>query len=85
MSDLTPDPNLDRVGRIAANLGDRIRGEDPRHMYDELVRLCANHPAKAAQLIMCFAAWFDPDEEVDELVSRARTITAEHPTLRRSA
>lgn len=79
---MTPDPNLDRVGRIAAGLGDRIRDEDPREMYDELVNLCAKHPAKAAQLIMCLAAWFDPEEETSELVRRARSITMAHPRLR---
>lgn len=80
--DLSPDPNLDRVGRIAAQLGERIRDEDPRQMYEELVALCARQPAKAAQLIMTFAIWFDPDEDNDELVARARRITRTHPLLR---
>lgn len=83
--DWNPDSNLDRVGRITAQLGERIRDEDPRRMFDELVKLCAEHPGKAAQLIMCFAAWFDPDEDDTELVSRARAVATVHPMLRRSA
>ena len=82
MIDLNPDANIDRVARIAAELGERIRDEDPQTMYDELVALCQFHPAKAAQLIMCHAAWFNPDETVSTLVARAQSITAEHPRLR---
>lgn len=83
--DLSPDPNLDRVGRIAAELGDRIRDEDPKRLYDELVLLCRYHPAKAAQLLMCLAAWFDPDEETGELVARARSVAMTHPGLEKTA
>lgn len=83
--DMRPDPNLDRVGRIAAELGDRIRDEDPKRLYDELVLLCRYHPAKAAQLLMCHAAWLDPDEETSELVARARSVAMAHPGLGRTA
>lgn len=83
--DCSPDPNLDRVAHIAADLGDRIRDEDPRRIYDELVLLCRFHPAKAAQLLMCFAAWFDPDEPASELIGRARAVSMSHPGLGRSA
>ncbi|AQT82497.1 hypothetical protein B1R94_02110 [Mycolicibacterium litorale] len=74
--DFSPDPNLDRVGRITSGLGERIREEDPREMFDELVSLCAWHPAKAAQIIMCFAVWFDPLEDTPTLVGRARAVSA---------
>lgn len=83
--DTTPDDNLDRVGRIAAQLGDRIRDEDPKRLYDELVLLCTYHPAKATQLLMTLAAWFDPEEDESELVARARAINMVHPALRVSA
>jgi len=76
MSDFTPDPNLNRVAGIAADLGARIRDEDPRVMYGELVALCAGHPAKAAQLLMCLAAWFDPDEPAETLFARVKAITS---------
>lgn len=73
--DYAPEDNLNRVATRAAALADRIRDEDPRELFDELVGLCAGHPAKAAQLLMAFAAWFDPEEETGVLVSRARAIT----------
>ncbi len=74
--DWQPDSNLDRVAHYAAELGDRIREEDPREMFEHLAAFCAGHPAKAAQLLMTFAAWFDPQEETGVLVARARDITA---------
>ena len=83
--DYSRDSDLNRVARFAAELGDRIRDEDPREMFDELVALCAKHPGKAAQLMMCFCAWFDPDEEDAELVARARAISNIHPKLARPA
>jgi tRNA isopentenyl-2-thiomethyl-A-37 hydroxylase MiaE len=75
MVDTAPDRDLNRVARIAAELGDRIREEDPRRLFDELVLLCRFHPAKAAQLLMCLAAWFDVDEDTATLVARARAVT----------
>ena len=45
-------------------------------MFEHLTQFCAGHPAKAAQLLMTFAAWFDPDEETGVLVARVRDITA---------
>lgn len=73
--DLIPDPNLDRVARITRQLAERIRDEDPATLFRELQALCREHPAKAAQIIVCFAAWFDPDEEPETLVARARAVT----------
>lgn len=76
MTDLHPDHNLDRVARITAELGERIREEDPHEVYRHLLNLCAHHPAKAAQVLMCFAAWFDPECPTSVLVSRAQAATA---------
>lgn len=78
--DFAPDPNLDRVARITAELGLRIREEDPIRIFRELVDLCRYHPAKAAQVIMCFAAWFDIEQTSEELVSRASAISAARGT-----
>lgn len=69
--DLAPDPDLDRVAGIAADLGEWIRTEDTGRMYDECVALCAGHPMKAAQLLMVFAVWFDPDVRASVLQRRA--------------
>lgn len=74
--DFTPDPNLARVAGIACELGQRIREEDTRRMFDHLMHLCHRHPAKAAQLIMVFCAWFDPDAPISVLGDRAEAITA---------
>ena len=74
--DLVPDHDLHRVARFAADLGERIRDEDPRRLFDELVLLCQYHPAKAAQLLMTHAAWFDPAQTTETLTSRAAAITA---------
>jgi tRNA isopentenyl-2-thiomethyl-A-37 hydroxylase MiaE len=78
--DMSPDANLDRVGRLASDLGYRIRDEEPRRLFDELVLLCRYHPAKAAQLLMCLAAWFDVDEDTSVLVERARAVTESRVT-----
>lgn len=84
MIDYKPDHDLDRVAGIAVDLGERVREEDPRRMYDDLVDLCAKHPAKAAQLIMCFAVWFDPNTTTSELIARAQEVSGAR-THRRSA
>lgn len=76
MTDFAPDQNLNRVARITADLGQRIREEDPDRLFGELINLCHDHPAKAAQIIMCFAAWFDIEQKTDELVARARAASA---------
>lgn len=75
--DTLPDPNLDNVADIALNIVEKIREEDPRRLFDELKYLCRRHPAKAAQLIMTFAAWFDPEVPVRELWRRVEEITAD--------
>ena len=75
MIDWTPDSNLHRVARFAAELADRIREEDPRELYEELTSLCHRHPAKATQMLMALAAWFDPDQTTAQLVARAESIS----------
>lgn len=73
--DYAPEPDLDAVADYAAELGIRIRDEDPYAIYGQLVALCAKRPAKAAQVLMTFAAWFDPWTPRSALVSRAEAIT----------
>ncbi|WP_081392242.1 hypothetical protein [Mycolicibacterium fortuitum] len=73
--DLTPDPNLDRVADIALGMAVKIRDEDPRRLYSELVALAQQHPAKAAQVTMCLAAWLDPDTSTSTLWARVEAIT----------
>lgn len=75
MIDWTPDSNLHRVARFAAELADRIRDEDPRELFEELANLCHRHPAKAAQMLMAHAAWFDPEQTTAQLVARAESIS----------
>lgn len=74
MIDYMPEKNLHVVARYAAELGERIREEDPREMFGELQKFAHHHPAKAAQLLMCFAAWFDPEETTETLTARAQQI-----------
>ncbi|OMB79231.1 hypothetical protein [Mycolicibacterium conceptionense] len=54
--DLAPEADVDRVAEAALLVTDRLT--DPQ-LYFELVDLCRDHPAKAAQIIMCLAAWHD--------------------------
>lgn len=75
MTDFNPDPNLHRVARIACELADRIRDDDPRRLFDELVNLCHRHPAKASQVIMALLAWFDTDATTTQLGDRAEAIS----------
>lgn len=74
--DPTPDPNLDRVGRYAINLAERIRDEDPREMYDDMQHFAHHHPAKCAQIIMALAALVDPTERPYTMAARVEAITA---------
>jgi hypothetical protein len=83
--DLNPDSDLDRVAEIAYGIAERIRDEDPRRLYNELVNLCHRHPAKAAQIVMAFAAWFDPDEHTEVLWARVRGIAAARTAAMRVA
>ncbi|MCA2275470.1 hypothetical protein JF780_05620 [Mycobacterium intracellulare] len=75
--DRTADPDLDNVADIAVGVAEKIRDHDPRRLFDELADLCRWHPAKAAQLIMTFAAWFDTDVPVHTLWARVYAITAD--------
>lgn len=75
--DRSPDSDLNNVADIAVGIAEKIRDHDPRRLFDELTALCRWHPAKAAQLIMTFAAWFDPDVPVQTLWQRVDAITAD--------
>lgn len=82
--DFNPDADLDRVAGVAIELTDAIREDDPRRVYTELLALCERHPAKAAQVLMCFAAWFDPNVSTQTLWARVESITQAR-TLGRTA
>lgn len=75
VTDWAPEADLHLVARYAAELGERIREENPAQMFNTLAHFAHDHPAKAAQMLMCFAAWFDPDETTATLTARAAAIT----------
>ncbi|ETZ58006.1 hypothetical protein GBQ45_03420 [Mycobacterium avium subsp. hominissuis] len=75
--DRSPDPDLDQVASIAVGVAEKIRDDDRRLLFDQLTDLCRWHPAKAAQLIMTFAAWFDLDVPVQALWARVHDITGD--------
>lgn len=79
--DLNPDPDLDNVAQIAYGIAEKIRNQPPRQLFDALVALAQQHPAKMAQLIMTYAAWFDTEQPVWQLWDRVQAVTDDH-TLR---
>lgn len=76
--DWAPDPDLDRVAEIALGIAEKIREDDPCRLYGELSYLAYRHPAKLAQIAMCLAAWFNPNEPVRCLWERVESIAAAH-------
>ncbi|MDG5773918.1 hypothetical protein [Mycolicibacterium fortuitum] len=64
-----PEPDLDTVANHALTITQRLTD---RELYPELVNLCRNHPAKAAQVLMCLAAWHD-GADPETLAERAET------------
>ncbi|AGI12994.1 hypothetical protein PBI_BUTTERS_47 [Mycobacterium phage Butters] len=83
--DMTPETSLDRVANIAIDVAEKIREDDPRRLYAELVNLAQWHPAKAAQITMALAAFFNPDEGIDTLRRRVEAITAPRHHVMRAA
>ncbi|KLO31902.1 hypothetical protein ABW16_01925 [Mycolicibacter heraklionensis] len=75
--DYAPTRNIDRVADDAVEIAEKIRRVDHYQLYGELVELCAMHPAKGAQLLMAFAAWFDLDMTMVDLQIRAEQTAAE--------
>ncbi|MFA5608324.1 MAG: hypothetical protein WDA07_14295 [Leucobacter sp.] len=73
--DLSPEPDLDQVAEIALGIAERIREEDLRRLFEELQALAHKHPAKFAQVVMCLAAWFDPNVTTQTLWERVESIT----------
>jgi hypothetical protein len=64
----------DEIAATAIHLSDSIR-TDPRSVHEQLVKWCRNEPEKAAQVLMCFAAWTDPDDP-ELLADRAEAVAA---------
>lgn len=73
--DWKPEPDLHLVARDAAELGERIREEDLRGIFEQLQAQAHLRPARTAQMLMCFAAWFNPEETTETLTRRAESIT----------
>jgi len=71
--DFQAEDDLDRIAEIAVGLYERML-ESPDRLYAELVGLCAQHPAKAAQVLMCLVAWFDPDVPCTRLWQRVEHL-----------
>lgn len=71
--DLQAEGDLDRIAEIAVGLYERML-ESPDKLYAELVGLCAQHPAKAAQVLMCMVAWFDPEIPCGQLWQRVEHL-----------
>lgn len=70
--DLAPERDLDVVAECSLTITNRLT--DPR-LYFELIDLCRQHPAKAAQIIMCLAAWHD-GADAETLADRARAAAS---------
>lgn len=71
--DLQAEDDLDRIAEIAVGLYERML-ESPDRLYAELVGLCAQHPAKSAQVLMCMVAWFDPEVPCTQLWQRVEHL-----------
>lgn len=63
----------DEIAAEALRLADQIR-TDPQAVHEQLVEWCRLEPEKAAQLLMCFAAWTDPDDP-EVLADRAEAVS----------
>ena len=72
--DQTGETDMDVLGEIALGIVEKVREFDSRKLFEELAELCHYHPYKGAQLIMCFAAWFNPDDTTSTLGERAMAI-----------
>jgi hypothetical protein len=73
--DLTPESDPDVVAEVAYGIAEKLRDDDLRVLHNELLDLCRWHPARAAQVITCLAAWFDPETPVSVLWERCESIT----------
>lgn len=69
-----PDPEV--VAEKAMVFVERVREDDPAMVFAEVQALCQWHPAKAAQVLITLAAWFNPDESTESLVRRVQSISA---------
>jgi hypothetical protein len=65
----------DEIAAAALRWCDDIRSKPPAVLHRELVDWCAQEPQKAAQVIMCFSAWTDPDDP-EQLADRAEQAAA---------
>lgn len=73
--DLSLEADLDVVAEVAFGLAESIRDDHPDRVFRETVSLCELHPARAAQVMLALAAWFDPEVSVKILWSRVEAIT----------
>lgn len=65
----------DDIAAAAIRIADDIRTKPTAALHEQLVKWCAEQPAQAAQVLMCFAAWTDPDDP-ETLADRAESVAA---------
>lgn len=73
--DLSGEQDMDRLAAHAISIAEKLRDEDTNRLFDELMNLAQWHPAKTAQLVLCLAAWFDPNVTTRTLWTRVEAIT----------
>lgn len=77
---------MDALAEYAYSIAEKIRDEDTNRLFEELTSLAQWHPAKAAQVIMALAAWFDPGTTTALLWNRVEAISEDRRNaLRRTA
>lgn len=69
------DPDLDQIADDALEFAVRIREEDPRRVFEDVMRLVTRQPGRATQILLALAAFANPDEGVDSLSRRVWAIT----------
>lgn len=83
--DFSGEQDMDVVATYAFSIAEKIRDEDTQRLLDELTHLAQWHPAKAAQVTMALAAWFDPNITTAILFDRVYSITEDRREVLRQS
>jgi hypothetical protein len=84
--DFAGEQDMDALAEYSYSIAEKLRDEDPHRLFEELTALAQWHPAKAAQVVMTLAAWFDPNVTTALLWNRVEGITEDRrEVLRRTA
>jgi hypothetical protein len=67
--------DVDTIASRAQTLVDDVRDIDPRLTLRTLTLHCRDHPGQMAQILMCLAAWVNPDEPLNARGARVEAIT----------